>query len=117
MKRRARISSNWKLAACLSDIELVRHMPGSRPAISRAFCGSVGQSDRQAKEVSTKAAFADANRRLEGRLNAQQLSSCSRTSHTSAMERAAVVGFAVLLLLICLFWTYGYFRRRSKKRY
>jgi hypothetical protein len=33
------------------------------------------------------------------------------------MERAAVVGFAVLLLLICLFWTYGYFRRRSKKRY
>jgi len=33
------------------------------------------------------------------------------------MERAAVVGFAVLLMLICLFWTYGYFRRRSKKRY
>jgi len=33
------------------------------------------------------------------------------------MERAAVVGFGILLLLICLFWTYGYLRRRSKKRY
>ncbi len=33
------------------------------------------------------------------------------------MERAAVVGFTVGLLLICLFWTYGYIRRRSKKRY
>jgi hypothetical protein len=33
------------------------------------------------------------------------------------MERAAVVGFAVVLLLICLFWTYGYIRRRSRKRY
>jgi len=33
------------------------------------------------------------------------------------MERAAVVGFAALLLLICLFWIYGYIRRRSKKRY
>jgi len=33
------------------------------------------------------------------------------------MERAAVVGFAVVLLVICLFWTYGYIRRRSKKRF
>jgi hypothetical protein len=33
------------------------------------------------------------------------------------MERAAVVGFAVVLLLICLYWVYGYVRRRSKKRY
>jgi len=33
------------------------------------------------------------------------------------MERAAVVGFAVVLLLICLFWTYGYIRRRSRKRF
>ena len=33
------------------------------------------------------------------------------------MERTAVVGFAVFLVLICLFWTYGYIRRRSKKRY
>jgi hypothetical protein len=33
------------------------------------------------------------------------------------MERLAVVGFAVLLLLVCLFWIYGYIRRRSKKRY
>lgn len=33
------------------------------------------------------------------------------------MERAAVVAFAVLLLLTCLFWTYGYFRRRTKKRF
>jgi hypothetical protein len=32
------------------------------------------------------------------------------------MERAAVVGFAVVLLLVCLFWTYGYIRKRSKKR-
>jgi len=32
------------------------------------------------------------------------------------MERAAVVGFAILLLLICAYWTYGYFRRRSRKR-
>src|SRR5439155_1071772 len=35
----------------------------------------------------------------------------------TAMERAAVVGFAVFLVLICLFWTYGYIRRRSRKRY
>ncbi len=33
------------------------------------------------------------------------------------MERPAVVGFAVVLLLVCLFWIYGYIRRRSKKRY
>jgi len=33
------------------------------------------------------------------------------------MERVAVVVVAVGLLLICLFWTYGYIRRRSKKRY
>jgi hypothetical protein len=33
------------------------------------------------------------------------------------MERAVVVGFSVGLLLICLFWIYGYIRRRSKKRY
>jgi hypothetical protein len=33
------------------------------------------------------------------------------------MQRAAVVGFGVFLLLICVFWTYGYIRRRSKKRY
>jgi len=33
------------------------------------------------------------------------------------MERTAVVGFAVFLVLICLFWTYGYIRRRSRKRY
>jgi len=32
-------------------------------------------------------------------------------------QRAAVVGFAVLLLLVCLYWTYGYIRRRSKKRF
>src|SRR2546421_609174 len=29
------------------------------------------------------------------------------------MERAAVVGFAIGLLLICAYWTYGYFRGRS----
>jgi hypothetical protein len=33
------------------------------------------------------------------------------------MERAAVVGFGVVLLLICVYWTYGYIRRRSKKRF
>jgi hypothetical protein len=33
------------------------------------------------------------------------------------MERMAAVGFAIFLALICLFWTYGYIRRRSKKRY
>jgi hypothetical protein len=33
------------------------------------------------------------------------------------MERAAVVGFAVVLLAVCLFWIYAYIRRRSKKRY
>jgi hypothetical protein len=33
------------------------------------------------------------------------------------MERAAVVGFAALLLVVCLFWIYGYIRRRSKKRF
>lgn len=33
------------------------------------------------------------------------------------MEHAAVVGFTVVMLLITLFWTYGYIRRRSKKRF
>jgi hypothetical protein len=33
------------------------------------------------------------------------------------MERVAVVGFAVVLLLVCLYWTFGYLRRRSKKRF
>jgi hypothetical protein len=33
------------------------------------------------------------------------------------MDRAAAVGFTIGLLLICLFWIYGYIRRRSKKRY
>jgi len=33
------------------------------------------------------------------------------------MQQAAVVTFGVLLLLICLFWAYGYIRRRSKKRF
>ncbi len=33
------------------------------------------------------------------------------------MERVAVVGFAAFLLLVCLYWTYGYIRRRSKKRF
>jgi hypothetical protein len=33
------------------------------------------------------------------------------------MDRAAAVGFGLGLLLICLFWTYGYVRRRSRKRY
>jgi hypothetical protein len=33
------------------------------------------------------------------------------------MERTAVVGFTIVLLLICAFWIYGYIRRRSRKRY
>jgi hypothetical protein len=33
------------------------------------------------------------------------------------MQRGAVIAFAVLLLLVCLYWIYGYIRRRSKKRY
>jgi len=33
------------------------------------------------------------------------------------MERVAAVGFAILLALVCLFWTYGYIRRRSRKRF
>jgi hypothetical protein len=33
------------------------------------------------------------------------------------MLRVAAVGFAVLLLLVCLYWIYGYIRRRSKNRY
>jgi hypothetical protein len=33
------------------------------------------------------------------------------------MLRTAAVGFAVLLLVVCLYWIYGYIRRRSSKRY
>jgi len=33
------------------------------------------------------------------------------------MQQLAVVAFGVGLLLVCLFWMYGYYRRRSKKRY
>ena len=31
------------------------------------------------------------------------------------MERAAVVAFGLALLLICVFWTAGYIRRRFRK--
>jgi hypothetical protein len=31
------------------------------------------------------------------------------------MERVAAVAFTVGLLLVCLFWAYGYFRRRTKR--
>jgi hypothetical protein len=33
------------------------------------------------------------------------------------MQRGAVIAFGVVLLLVCLYWIYGYVRRRSKKRY
>jgi len=33
------------------------------------------------------------------------------------MLRTAATGFAILLLLVCLYWIYGYIRRRNKRRY
>jgi hypothetical protein len=33
------------------------------------------------------------------------------------MQQWAVAAFGIVLLLVCLFWIYGYIRRRSKKRY
>jgi len=33
------------------------------------------------------------------------------------MQQIAVVTFGVVLLGICLFWIYGYVRRRSRKRF
>jgi hypothetical protein len=33
------------------------------------------------------------------------------------MQHVAVIAFSIFLSLICLFWIYGYIRRRSKKRY
>jgi len=33
------------------------------------------------------------------------------------VEQPAAIGFSIGLLLVCSFWIYGYFRRRSKKRY
>jgi hypothetical protein len=33
------------------------------------------------------------------------------------MEQVAAVGFGAALALLCLFWVYGYFRRRSRKRF
>jgi hypothetical protein len=32
------------------------------------------------------------------------------------MGHYAAAGFAIFLSLVCLFWIYGYVRRRSKKR-
>jgi hypothetical protein len=32
------------------------------------------------------------------------------------MNRYEAAGFAVFLSLVCLFWIYGYIRRRSKKK-
>jgi hypothetical protein len=32
------------------------------------------------------------------------------------MQRTAVIVFGGALLLICLYWTYGYIRRRFRKR-
>jgi hypothetical protein len=31
------------------------------------------------------------------------------------MQRTAVVVFGIALLLVCLYWIYGYLRRRSRK--
>jgi len=31
-------------------------------------------------------------------------------------QRVAVVAFGSVLLLICVFWIYGYIRRRAQKR-
>jgi hypothetical protein len=31
------------------------------------------------------------------------------------MQHVAVVAFSIFLSLVCLFWIYGYIRRRSKK--
>jgi hypothetical protein len=33
------------------------------------------------------------------------------------MQHVAVIAFSIFLSLVCLFWIYGYIRRRSKKRY
>jgi hypothetical protein len=33
------------------------------------------------------------------------------------MQQVAVVAFGLLLLAVCVFWTYGYFRRKSRKRF
>jgi len=33
------------------------------------------------------------------------------------MQHVAVIAFSIFLTLVCLFWIYGYIRRRSKKRY
>jgi len=33
------------------------------------------------------------------------------------VQQTAAVAFGIVLLLVCLFWTYGYFRRKSKKRF
>jgi len=32
------------------------------------------------------------------------------------MEHAAAVGLAIVLTLVCMFWVYGYARRRAKGR-
>jgi hypothetical protein len=32
------------------------------------------------------------------------------------VQRAAIIVFAGALLLICLFWTYGYIRKRTRGR-
>jgi hypothetical protein len=31
------------------------------------------------------------------------------------MQHVAVIAFSIFLSLVCLFWIYGYIRRRSKK--
>jgi len=33
------------------------------------------------------------------------------------MQHVGVIAFSIFLSLVCLFWIYGYIRRRSKKRY
>ena len=32
------------------------------------------------------------------------------------MQRVAVVTFAIVLLGVCLYWTYGYIRKRARRR-
>jgi len=45
------------------------------------------------------------------------MESLATHQYLQEMLRMAAVGFAVLLLLVCLYWIYGYVRRRSRKRY
>ena len=69
--------------------------------------------DAAAPGPSTPASAPQAPGRL-GREDASNFRGGTLPQYLPEMERWAVVAFGGVLVLVCAFWIYGYFRRRTK---